>query len=179
MQFQHGIGIRQAGRLICRHNQQQVGTAAHLPHEGVKPRPKIDDHRLVAPLGKLEKLTNPLLRYRVKAAKVARSGSPGQTVKPRLMTVQRLIKADGGSEQRTEVMLRHQPELDIDIGQTKIAVQQQNPATALGKGMGERDGKPGLANSALAGGDSDHPANRRLRRHVAIDGGTHIFGSRS
>ena len=59
-----------------------------------------------------------------------------------------------------QVARRRQAELDVDIGQAEIGIEQQHPPAGPGQRVRQRDGEPGLADAALAGGDGDDAAAR-------------------
>ena len=58
----------------------------------------------------------------------------------------------------TEIVFWHQPELDIHICQAQIAVKQKHFLPGLRQSVRECNGKLGLADAALAGGDGNHVA---------------------
>src|SRR6185312_14359775 len=79
----------------------------------------------------------------------------------------------------SELAVRGDAELHIDIGKAEIAVEQQDAAPGLGQRVGEGDRKPGLSDPALARSDRDDVAavlravGERARRGIELGGLCH------
>ena len=85
------------------------------------------------------------------------------------MVEHRLIEGQLAADDATQVLFRHQAQLDIQVGQAQIAVEQQGSGLGLGQGVGQGYGKPRLADAALARRDGDHVAS--LGRGARGEGG--------
>ena len=67
-----------------------------------------------------------------------------------------LIKAQCSGYYASQIILDHQSELNVYVGKSQVTVKKQRLLTQCAEGMRQGDGKPGLADTALAGSNRKH-----------------------
>ena len=74
-----------------------------------------------------------------------------------------IIQFNPAGDHRGEICFWRDAQLDVDIGQAKVAIHQQRALASLCECGGQRDGHEGLANTALATGNGNDRGWRDAR----------------
>lgn len=161
-ELEAGIGVGQRGRLLGGDDEQRVGERREPPRGAVEPSTDVKHHVIVA-AGAGESREDRLELRLGQSGESARARAPGENRESG-------VGHRGGerfhafaAEQAGDIAGDGEADLHIDIGKPEIAVDQQNLPAAFGERLRQRDGKPGLAHAALAGGDCDQPPRRAWR----------------
>jgi hypothetical protein len=112
-------------------------------------------------------------------SKCARAGAARQNIKAAMAraAINRrhgILELDPASNNGGKIGLWRDAQLNVDIGQAKVAIDQQHAAARLGQRRGQRNGYECLAHTALATGNRDDGSRRNPRRRA--NGGT-VLGS--
>src|SRR3989338_5161845 len=134
-----------------------MGKLAKRPlHAGAE----IHDHLVITGGQQGQIVAENLQASRRYIGEAAGTGSSGDNVKVPLIVVNhRLIEGQAAGNDAAEVMLGHQAELDIKVGQAQIAVKQQDADVFAGQRVGQGNGEPSLADAPLSGSNGEYVAS--------------------
>lgn len=161
-ELDEGIGVSERGRLVGRDDQHAAGAPAKLADGALDAGAEVEQEPVV--MGRrLEQLVAQL-RQALTAHGDERCGAG--TARHHVEIARRII-GDGIGQRApaldhgSQIRARHQAELDVDIGEAEIAVEQQDAFLQPCQGLGQRDGEPGLPDTALARRNGKSAQTRR------------------
>ena len=123
MQFQHGIGVGQAGGLLGGHHQQLIRRRRHLTDKRVKPSPEIDNNPVVISPRFGQQIDHPPPPGMAQPGQLARAGTAGENVETARVPHTGCPQRGLPGQHHTEIALRQQAELNVHIGEAEIGIE--------------------------------------------------------
>ena len=157
VQFQRGIGVGQARRLLGRHHQQQVGGGRQPAHRGVQPGAEVEQHGIEIGGGRAQRRLQPGDRGGVQPGQGAGAERPARMAKPASCRIAAAAALNLPASTSAISCFGSRPSWTSTLARPRSASTSSTRCPGLGQGLGQADREHRLADAALAGGDGDEP----------------------
>ena len=159
------ISVRERGHLVAR-DEQQGARRGEVRHGRVgDPGPVVDDEQVVVALERAQRLEEAVELAPRRVRERVAPDPAREEVHARGTRDDRLAGSDGPVEDVSEVVRRREPEQEVEVRETRVEVEQEDPLAARGARDRQVRRQDALADPALSARDADDArGGGRVRR---------------